>query len=64
MRAQSTTFWLVTSLHLSGAVGQQEKIASGCSRSAVLAAAHGHLQVPHHLEGLVVKAPVTTGFSP
>ena len=51
-RAQSTTFWLVTSLHLSGAVGQQEKTVSGFSRRASAAAAHGELQVLHDLERL------------
>jgi hypothetical protein len=35
-RAQSTRFWLVTSLHLMGAVGQQEKMASGLARSRTL----------------------------
>ncbi len=35
-RAQSTRFWLVTSLHLMGAVGQQEKMVSGFSLSACL----------------------------
>ncbi len=63
-RAQSTTFWLVTSLHLSGAVGQHEKIVSGAARSASAEPRTITCRSRITSKASTVKAPVTTGFTP
>jgi hypothetical protein len=63
-RAQSTTFWLVTSLHAIGAVGQHEKTVRGFSRSAASLPRTMSCRSRMTANPSIVKAPVTTGFSP
>ena len=63
-RAQSTRFWLVTSLHLRGDVGQQEKMVSGLARSADSVPRTAICRSFMISNDSTVKAPVTTGFSP
>jgi hypothetical protein len=63
-RAQSTRFWLVTSLHLRGEVGQHEKMVSGFSRSAWALPRTATCMSRMTPKDSIVKAPVTTGFSP
>ena len=61
---QSSTFWLVTSLHLRGEVGQQEKTVRGrafSSSALPRTASWRSFMIP---KASTVKAPVTTGFSP
>ena len=63
-RAQSMSAWQVRSLHLSGGLTQQSKIASGFSASAV--------QLPRTAASIALidakaslrKVPVMTGFRP
>jgi hypothetical protein len=63
-RAQSTTFCDVTSLHLRGAVGQQEKIVRGFARSASAEPRTATWRSRITANASTVKAPVTTGFAP
>ena len=63
-RAQSTTFWLVTSLQRSGAVGQQEKIVRGAARNAASVPRAITCRSRITSKASMVNAPVTTGFSP
>ncbi len=63
-RAQSITFWLVSTLHLRGAVGQQEKTHSGFSRSASAVPRTASCSSRITSNPPAPKAPVTTGFSP
>ncbi len=62
--AQSTTFCDVISLHFSGAVGQQEKIVSGLARSSCSLPRTASCMSRITWKDSMVKAPVTTGFSP
>jgi hypothetical protein len=54
----------VTSLHLIGAVGQQEKTASGFSASACSVPRTATRRSFMTSNASIVNAPVTTGFSP
>ena len=62
-RAQSTRFWEVTSLHLSGLVGQQEKIVRGFAASSSAEPRTASWSSFMSPKASMVKAPVTTGFS-
>ncbi|MHC4588167.1 MAG: hypothetical protein ACYTAQ_02250 [Planctomycetota bacterium] len=62
--AQSTTFCEVTSLHFNGAVGQQEKTASGLSARLSRVPRTASWSSFMMLKASMVNAPVTTGFSP
>ena len=54
-RAQSIRAWQVRSLHLSGGVGAQSKMARGFSRRALLVAPHRHQHLAHHRKGVLLE---------
>ena len=60
----STTFWDVTSLHLSGAVGQHENTASGLAFNASADPRTANWRSRIMVNASMVNAPVITGFSP
>jgi hypothetical protein len=60
--AQSTTFWLVTSLHLIGEVGQQENTVNGLASSSSRLPRTASWRFFMISNAPTVKAPVTTGL--
>ena len=61
--AQSTTFWLVTSLHFTGDVGQHEKTVRGLASRASLLPLTASWRSLMTSKASTVKAPVTTGLA-
>ncbi len=62
--AQSTTFCEVTSLQRRGAVGQHENTAKGLAASSAWLPRTASWRSRMTAKASIVKAPVTTGFSP